>query len=179
MGTLQRVKQETVSSENLTNAIENMNSTRTDAARSRLRLQDGERLYPKNWLGSTPLGRFAREVAAWLGCVDPKHGPEKLIQQITKGTLKATEAWTDGRHAIDDKYLELDVDHHQRNYGRRRTSTNGTWETLVRTMRRLRRVIRTRATTCHTMRCVRSQGKVQSRQGSTQERTASGAWHRG
>ena len=72
-------------------------------------MQDGERLYPKNWSGSTPLGRFAREVAAWLVYVDPKHGPEKLIQQITKGTLKSTEAWTDGRHAIDDKYLDLSL----------------------------------------------------------------------
>ena len=30
-----------------------------------------------------------------------------MIQQITKGTLRATEAWTDGRHAVDDKYVEL------------------------------------------------------------------------
>ena len=31
----------------------------------------------------------------------------KLIQQIAKGTLKGTEAWTDGGHAVDDKNVEL------------------------------------------------------------------------
>ena len=36
------------------------------------------------------------------------HEAEKLIQRITKGTLRATEAWTDGRHAEDDKCVELD-----------------------------------------------------------------------
>ena len=30
-----------------------------------------------------------------------------MIQRITKGTLSATEAWTDGRHADDDKHVEL------------------------------------------------------------------------
>ena len=30
------------------------------------------------------------------------------MQQITKGTLRATEAWTAGRHAVDDKCVELD-----------------------------------------------------------------------
>ena len=30
------------------------------------------------------------------------------MQQITKETLRATEAWTDGRHAVDDEYVELD-----------------------------------------------------------------------
>ena len=55
----------------------------------------------------TPLGGFPREIAAWVGYVDPKHEAGKLIQRITKGTLRATEAWTDGRHAEDDKYDEL------------------------------------------------------------------------
>ena len=36
-------------------------------------MRDGERLCPKNWSGSPPLGGFAREVAAWLGYVDSKH----------------------------------------------------------------------------------------------------------
>ena len=31
-----------------------------------------------------------------------------MIQQITKGTLRATEAWIDGRCAEDDTYVELD-----------------------------------------------------------------------
>ena len=57
-------------------------------------MRDGERLYPKNWSGSTPLGGFARDVAAWLGYVDPKHEAGKLIQRITKGALRATEALT-------------------------------------------------------------------------------------
>ena len=43
------------------------------------------------------------------GC-DPKHEVGKLIQRITKGTLRATEAWTDGRHAEDDKHVELDCE---------------------------------------------------------------------
>ena len=30
-----------------------------------------------------------------------------MIQQITKGTLTAIEAWTDGRHPADDKFVEL------------------------------------------------------------------------
>ena len=108
MGTLQRVEQETVSPQNLPNAIENMSKTRIDATGSDLRLKDGERLYPKSWSGSTPLGGFAREVAAWLGYGDPQLEAGKLIQRITKGSLRATEALTDGRHAEDDKYVELD-----------------------------------------------------------------------
>ena len=98
MGSLLRVEQEAVPSQNLANAIENVDQDRTriDATGNRLRLKDGERLYPKSWSGSTPLGRFAREVAAWLGYVDPKHEAGKLIQRITKGSLGVTEAWTDG-----------------------------------------------------------------------------------
>ena len=110
MGTLQRVKQETVSSQNLANSIENVSKTRIDAAGSRLRPKDRERLHPKSWSGSTPLGGFAREVAAWLGYDDPKHEAGKLTQRITKGALRATEAWSDGRHAADDKYVELDYE---------------------------------------------------------------------
>ena len=34
----------------------------------------------------------------------------KLIQRITKGTLRATAAWTDGRYAEDDKHVELDYE---------------------------------------------------------------------
>ena len=51
-----------------------------------------------------------REIAAWLGYVFPKHEAGNLIQQITKGTLSATEAWTDGRHAEDDKHVELECE---------------------------------------------------------------------
>ena len=107
MATLQRIEQEVVSSQSLVNAIENMSQIRSDTAGGRLRLRDGERLYPKSWSSSTPLGGFAREVAAWVGYVDPKHEAEKLIQRITKGTLRATEAWTDGRHAEDEKLASL------------------------------------------------------------------------
>ena len=92
------------------NAIENIGRTRTDATVSRLRLKDGERLYPKNWSGGTPIGGFAREVGAWLGYVDPKHDPGKMIQRITKGTLRATEAWTDGHWAEDDRHVELNCE---------------------------------------------------------------------
>ena len=48
--------------------------------------------------------------AAWLGYIDPAHEAGKLIQRITKGTLRATEAWTDSRHAEDDKLVELDYE---------------------------------------------------------------------
>ena len=48
--------------------------------------------------------------AAWLVYVDPKHEAGKLIQRITKGTLRATEAHTDGRRAEDDKYVEFDYE---------------------------------------------------------------------
>ena len=89
---LQRVEQETVSSQNLASAIENLSKTRSDVTGSRLRLKDGERLYPKSWSGNTPFGCLAREVAAWLGYVDPKHEARKWIQRITKETLRATEA---------------------------------------------------------------------------------------
>ena len=101
MAALQRVDQETLSSQNMANAVENMNKARTDSAGSRLRRKDGERLCPKSWWCSTALGGIAREVAAWLGYVDSKHEAWILIQQIKNGTLRATEAWTDGRHATD------------------------------------------------------------------------------
>ena len=110
MGTCQRVEQETVSSQCLANAIENMIKTRIDATRNRLRTKDGERLSVKSWTGSTPLAGFAREVAARLGYVDPKHEAGELIQRITKGTLSATKPWTDGRHVEDDKYAKQDFE---------------------------------------------------------------------
>ena len=44
-----------------------------------------------------------------MGCVDPKQKAGKLKQQITNGTLRATEAWTDG-HAVDDEYVDLDYE---------------------------------------------------------------------
>ena len=94
----------------MASAIGNLNRTRIDAAGSRLRLKDGERLFPKSWSNSPPFGGFAREIVAWPGYVDPKHEAGKLILQITKGTLRATEAWTDGRHAADDKDVELDCE---------------------------------------------------------------------
>ena len=110
MGNLQRVEQEAVSSQSLANAIESIGRTRTEATAGRLRLKDGEQLYPKSWSGSTPIGGFAREVAAWLGCIDPTREAGKLIRRVTKGTLRVTEAWTDGRHAEDDKHVELDYE---------------------------------------------------------------------
>ena len=72
LAALQRVEQETVSS----HALENMNRTRTDSAGSRLRLKGG--------------------------FVDPKHEAGRASRRITKGTFRATEAWTDGRHGTDD-----------------------------------------------------------------------------
>ena len=106
---LRRVEQEAVSTQNLANAVESLTRTRTGTAGDRLRLKDGERFHPKSWSGNTPLGGFAREVAAWL-YVDPKHEAGKLIQRITRGTLRATEPWTDGRRAEDAKNVELDYE---------------------------------------------------------------------
>ena len=66
MWTLQRVEQEIVSSQNLAHAIENLSKTRSDVTGSRLRLKDGERLYPKSWSGSTPLGGLReRSLHGW------------------------------------------------------------------------------------------------------------------
>ena len=110
MLTLQRVEQEAVSSQNMANAIENLSKTRSVVTGSRLRLKDGERLHPRSWSGNAPLGGLVREVAAWLGNDDPKHEAGKLVQRITKVTLRATEALTDGRYAEDDKYVELDCE---------------------------------------------------------------------
>ena len=93
----------------MANAVENLSRTRSEVTGSRLRLKDGERLYPKSWSGNALLGGLAREVA-WLVYVDPKHEAGKLIQRITKGTVRVTEAWTDGRYAEDDKYAELDYE---------------------------------------------------------------------
>ena len=87
-----------------------MNKTQIVATGHRLRSKDGERLYPESWSGSTPLGGFAREIAAWLGYIDPKHEAGEWMQRITKGMARATETWTDGRHAEDDKYVELDYE---------------------------------------------------------------------
>ena len=85
MASLQRVEQETVSSQNLASAFEKMNETRIDATGNSLRLRDGERLCPKSWSGSTPLGGLAREIAAWLGYFDPQHEAGALIECLTKG----------------------------------------------------------------------------------------------
>ena len=94
--------------QNMANAIESQSKARSDVTGSRLRLKDGERLYPKSWSGNAPLAWHAREVAAGPGYVDPKHEPGKLLQRITKGALRATEAWSNGRYAEDDTYVELD-----------------------------------------------------------------------
>ena len=97
MVTLQRVEQETVSSQNLAYVIENLRKTRSDVTGSRLRLKHGERLYPKSWSGNTLLGSLREE---------SPHGWD--MSRITKGTLRATEAWTDGRYAEDDEHVGLD-----------------------------------------------------------------------
>ena len=109
MGTLQRVEQEAVSPQNMAKAIGNPSRTRSDATGSRLRLKDGARLHSQSWSGNAPIGGLAREVAAWLGCVDPKHEGGKLIQRITKGDAQSDRG-VDGRYAENDKYVELDYE---------------------------------------------------------------------
>ena len=112
MVNLQRVEQETMSSHSLANAIGNMSKTRVDATGNRLRLKDGERLYPKSWSGSTPLGGFAREVAAWLGYVSTRKREAGTIDSADhrRGRSEQPKTWTDGRHADDDKSVELDYE---------------------------------------------------------------------
>ena len=46
----------------------------------------------------------------WGTLIRTKHETGKSIQRITKGTLRVTEAWTDGCHAEDDKHVELDYE---------------------------------------------------------------------
>ena len=99
MGFLQRVEQETVASQNLFNTIENMNKTRIDATGNRLRLKDGERLHPKSWSGSMPPGGFEREVAAWLGYVDPKHEAGKVNSPDHEGDAQSDRGM-DSRLAV-------------------------------------------------------------------------------
>ena len=65
-GDLQRVEQEIVSSQKLACNIGNLSKTRSDVTGSRLRLKDGERLYPKSWSGNTPLGSLrASSLHGW------------------------------------------------------------------------------------------------------------------
>ena len=74
---------------------------------------------PEELVGhSTSLAGFAREVAAWLVYVDPKHELE--------GTLRATKALTDGRHAEDDKDGELDYE-----FGSGQSATEGAVRSTV------------------------------------------------
>ena len=73
-------------------------------------MKEEERLYPKSWSENTLLEGLALEVAAWLGYVDPKHEVGMLNPRMTKVTLRATEAWTDGRHAEDGKNVELNFE---------------------------------------------------------------------
>ena len=61
---------------------------------------------PEELVRSTPLGGCA----TWLEHVDPMHEAGKKLQRITKGTLRATEAWSDGHHAEDGKNVELDYE---------------------------------------------------------------------
>ena len=112
MGTLQLSPAgQAVSSQNLSNAIENIEQD-TDRRDRKPTTIVGRRKTSPEELGQAAhqFGGLTREIAAWLGYVDPKHEAGKLIERITKGTLRATEAWTDGRHAEDDKYVELDYE---------------------------------------------------------------------
>ena len=76
----------------------------------------------------------------------------------------------DGTEKIRRNLGETGDHHHQRNDGRRRTSTNGPVELSVRAVRERHRVTRTRATTCRQYVCDRLE-RVHSQQGSRQERT--------
>ena len=88
-------------------------------------MKGGGRLHPKSRSGSTSLAGVAREIAAWLGYVDPKHEDGELIQQNTKGALRATEAWIDGRHAVSD------TDHSAEGHSSGAKSWVRGWQSLV------------------------------------------------
>ena len=95
MVTLQRVEQEAVSCQNMANAIESLSKARSNVTRSQ---------------ATRHLEGLRARSRAWLGYVVPKHKAGKLIQRITKGTLRATEAWTNRRHTGDDQFVELDYE---------------------------------------------------------------------
>ena len=95
MGTLQRIEQEAASLQCLVNAVENIGRTRTDVTAGRIRFEGLRTTLPKELVRQHVNGCYAREVAAWLGCIDLNMRLAKLIQRITKGTLRTTEAWTD------------------------------------------------------------------------------------
>ena len=97
MGTLQRVEQEAVSSQNMANAIESRSKARSDVDRK----PNGERLYPKSWSGN----------ATWRACWDTsirdmrlrnrssgsrRGRSERPRRGLTAATLKTTNMlnWT-------------------------------------------------------------------------------------
>ena len=86
MVTLQRVEEETVSSQNLAYAIENLSKTRSDVTGSRLRLKDGEQLYPKSWSGNAPLGESEEQVSPVLVIRERRHKMTWAVLVPRKGT---------------------------------------------------------------------------------------------
>ena len=81
----------------LGHTVGNMNRIRIAATRKSTAIEVRSSTLPEELVG--------QHTTAWLG-----YEAGKLIQQLTKGTLRATEAWTDGRHAAEDKYVELDCE---------------------------------------------------------------------
>ena len=109
MGTLQRVEQDALSSQSLANAIESIGRTRTEATAGRLRLKDGERLYPKSLVGQHTNWRLCMRGRCVAGIYRPgtcgwkadsaDHGRERSERQrrgLTVAMLKTTSvlSWT-------------------------------------------------------------------------------------
>ena len=86
MVTLQRVEEETVSSQNLAHAIENLSKTRSDVTGSRLRLKDGEQLHPKSRSGNTPVGESEEQVSPVLVIRERRHKMAWAVLVPRKGT---------------------------------------------------------------------------------------------
>ena len=107
MGSLKRVEQRPVSSQSMANDIENR--TRIDVTGKSAAIEGRRATLSEELVGQHVRckGRARDRFHGWDMLI-PKHEAGKWIQQDTKGTLRATAAWTDGRRAVDDQYVELD-----------------------------------------------------------------------
>ena len=79
------VNNEAVSAKLLADGIEGMSPVRRGPTSGGLRLNGGQRLYPKNWAGTTPLSRFARQEPAWPEYIDYVHKAADLLHSVPLG----------------------------------------------------------------------------------------------
>ena len=72
MAALQRVEQENASSQTMAHAAENIKQGANRLGRQATSTEGLRATLPEELVGQHTTRRFAREVVAWLGCVDPK-----------------------------------------------------------------------------------------------------------